>query len=149
MPSAPEIRRPLAPVSRHVTHRLGERWIPNRPECLGSVRRFVRDLAADWGVPPEAAETAELLTNELVTNAIKYGGPDAAVIRISISRTGDLLCVDVHDANPATPRITIAGDDDLSGRGLSIVALLAQDFGWTPQPDGGKTVWFECTAWPE
>ncbi|MFI6455517.1 ATP-binding protein [Streptosporangium amethystogenes] len=57
---------------------LGEKWIPRDPGNVASARRFVRDVAADWNAAEDVPEIAELLTSELVTNAIAYGSADVS-----------------------------------------------------------------------
>ncbi|WNM35462.1 ATP-binding protein [Streptomyces sp. Li-HN-5-11] len=54
------------------------------------------------------------------------------------------LRVSVTDANDALPTLCEASPEDESGRGLALVAALADDWGAEPRPGGiGKTVWFE------
>ncbi|MBG0816064.1 ATP-binding protein [Planomonospora sp. ID82291] len=70
--TAPAGRRsPLGPVLAV----LGERWIPRDGRCVASVRRFVRDTAADWDAAEDVPEVAELLASELTTNALVHGLP--------------------------------------------------------------------------
>ncbi|MFD4586597.1 hypothetical protein [Streptomyces sp. NPDC058434] len=40
------------------------------------------------------------------------------------------------------------GGDDESGRGLLLVASLADARGCEPHHAGGRTVWVECVWWP-
>jgi hypothetical protein len=43
------------------------------------------------------------------------------------------------------PYVRHVDEDAEGGRGLEIVAALADDWGVYPLPDGpGKTIWFEC-----
>ncbi|GIH70586.1 ATP-binding protein [Sphaerimonospora thailandensis] len=129
---------------------LGEKWIPRDPQCLASVRRFVRDVAADWGAGEDVPEIAELLASELVTNAIIHGSvgvPETSRIRVTISRECRLLVVDVHDSCSALPQPRQARDYDLRGRGLAIVQMFSHRWGWELTPYG-KSVWFQLVAWP-
>ncbi|MFJ8361358.1 ATP-binding protein [Streptomyces sp. NPDC093984] len=53
------------------------------------------------------------------------------------------------DANDTLPTPRDASPDDESGRGLTLVAALADDWGAEPRPGGiGKTVWFELPVRP-
>jgi hypothetical protein len=126
---------------------LGEKWIPCEGRCVPSARRFVRDVAADWGAAEDVPEVAELLASELVTNALTHGAAGTHAIRVTVSREGDLLVVDVHDTCSALPRLRLASHLDLSGRGLAIVQTFSHDWGWFVTPYG-KSVWFQLIAWP-
>lgn len=128
---------------------LGEKWMPCDPRCLASARRFVRDVAADWGVAEDVPELAELLASELVTNAIIHGSAGVSptnTVRVSISRERELLVVHVHDTCHELPQPRQAGDLDLRGRGLAIVQMFSHGWGWERTPYG-KFVWFQLVAW--
>ncbi|MEV0417364.1 ATP-binding protein [Streptosporangium canum] len=129
---------------------LGEKWIPRAAKNVASARRFVRDLAADWNTAEDTQEIAELLTSELVTNAIAYGAADipaTSTIRITVGRDGEMMTVDVYDSCTAIPRLRRATHMETSGRGLPIVKDLSHNWGWTLNPYG-KSVWFQLVAWP-
>lgn len=144
-----------APVQPHTTRAtgalLGERWIPRDEKCVASVRRFVRDIAIDWNATEETPEIAELLTSELVTNALTHGTPDtptrAGTIRIAVARERELMTVDVYDPSTRIPQMRSADFMESSGRGLTIVKSLSHTWGCTPNT-GGKSVWFQLLAWP-
>lgn len=115
------------------------------PESATAARRIVKALTRAWGITG-IADRAELLTSELVTNAGKHApGPD---IHLVVSRRYDRLRVDVHDANPALPRIGCGDPMAEEGRGLLMAQSLADVLGWRPAVYG-KTVFFELVAWPE
>ncbi|GII04622.1 ATP-binding protein [Planobispora takensis] len=129
---------------------LGEKRVPREGRVVASVRRFVRDVAADWGAADGVPEVAELLVSELVTNAVAYGAagvPHETAVRVVVGRERELLIVEVYDSCVTIPRMRRAGDADGSGRGLAIVDTLAHAWGWTPNPHG-KSVWFQLAAWP-
>ncbi|MFI9431742.1 ATP-binding protein [Streptosporangium sp. NPDC052375] len=129
---------------------LGEKWIRRAVESVASVRRFVRDVAADWNAAEDVPEIAALLVSELVTNAIVYGAADVpatSAIRVTVGREKELMTVEVYDSCTAIPRMRRATHMETSGRGLAIVKDLSHDWGWTLNPHG-KSVWFRLTAWP-
>lgn len=129
---------------------LGEKWIPHARESVASVRRFVRDVAADWNAAEDIPEIAELLASELTANAVAYGAaaiPAASAIRITVGRERDLMIVEVHDSCTVPPRRRWATHLETSGRGLAIVQNLSHNWGWTLTPYG-KSVWFQLVAWP-
>ncbi|MGQ5653876.1 SpoIIE family protein phosphatase, partial [Streptomyces sp. EKR5.2] len=112
---------------------------------LAEVAR-ARDLAslqlAHWGLP-EAAFLAELVVSELVTNAIRYGG---SPVQLRLIRHDTLIC-EVSDGAHTAPHLRRARTFDEGGRGLFIVAQLAERWGTRQQSDG-KTIWAELALPP-
>ncbi len=87
-------------------------------------------------------DVAALLVTELVANAARHAGGRMRV-RAGL-RTGRLL-VEVSDASPQVPDLVgMPGWESESGRGLVLVATLADRWGVTPLPTG-KCVWFELS----
>ncbi|GAA4996982.1 hypothetical protein GCM10023205_82800 [Yinghuangia aomiensis] len=110
----------------------------SQPESVAHARQVTVRKLADWGAE-ELAITAELIVSELATNSVRYA-PGAIELRL-ILRERTLAC-EVTDTNSAAPRLRRANDDDEGGRGLFLVAQLAQDWGVRWKPDG-KTIWAE------
>jgi anti-sigma regulatory factor (Ser/Thr protein kinase) len=105
-----------------------------------TARRFVRDVLEDSEVAGEVVETVELLTSEVITNALVHArsAPELAVrVRHEVVR------VEVVDISPVVPIRRTIETDALSGRGIAIVESLASQWGVTGLSDRGKTVWFE------
>ncbi|GII85451.1 hypothetical protein Ssi03_34410 [Sphaerisporangium siamense] len=130
---------------------LGQKWIPADEKCIASARRFVRDVALDWKAADKVPAVAELLTSEVVTNALVHGMkalPVSSTIRIAVRRDGSLMTVEVYDSCVTIPRMRSAESMETSGRGLAIVQALACKWGWILHHHG-KTVWFHLTAWPQ
>ncbi|WP_424211195.1 ATP-binding protein [Streptomyces sp. BI20] len=109
--------------------------------AVGEVRRDLREVLRRHRCRPEAADVAELLTTELVTNALVHTDEGAGVTaRID----PDGLRVEVRDRMPHLPRPLVpSADDGTHGRGLVLVEALADAWGVEPQAGGGKVVWFE------
>jgi anti-sigma regulatory factor (Ser/Thr protein kinase) len=115
--------------------------LPTTSLAARLARRHVATIGASW--PADLRDLALLLTSELVTNALRYGNGNG--IRLTVRQTPHALRVEVHDANPAAPRLSQNLDRTAEqGRGLHIVDSLATRWGHTPSADpAGKTVWFE------
>ncbi|MFI6449069.1 ATP-binding protein [Kitasatospora sp. NPDC050543] len=137
------------------------------PAEVGRARRWVRSRLLNHGVDPEApiAETVVLVVSELVTNAVVHTGCPA-VLRLLMPVDGagggreqdggdapravavvGPLRVEVADASLTAPAPRHAGSDAeaTNGRGLELVELLCDRWGW--YPDGsGKRVWCEIGA---
>ena len=97
-------------------------------------RRLVRAAVAKEGVPTGVRDDAELLTSELVTNALVHATPP---VRVRVNARADAVVVTVTDGGPAS----VPARRRHHGRGLAIVAGLASRCGQWADPDG-TTTWF-------
>lgn len=86
----------------------------------------------------ETAHDTELIVSELVTNAVRYGSPP---LELRVINDRALTC-EVRDGSASTPRLRHASVADEGGRGLFIVAQLAQAWGTRYTPEG-KIIWTE------
>lgn len=101
-------------------------------------RRIVR--ARLEGTPDNVVEVVELLTSELVTNALVHGTGDPALV-LGVGERH--IRVEVHDSEPTLDLKPVQGEPSRPhGRGLAIVDALATTWGVEPRWDGGKVVWF-------
>ncbi|MFF7455587.1 SpoIIE family protein phosphatase [Kitasatospora sp. NPDC008115] len=105
-------------------------------------RRFTRETLVEWGLGA-LADWAELLTSELITNALVHAGSPTR-LRLFCDRT---LTVEVADRDAASPRIRRAREEDEGGRGIHLVNELAHRWGTRRTPEG-KVVWFELELPP-
>ena len=110
---------------------------------MGAARRFVRDVLKTRRVDDGVVSTVELLTSEVVTNAILHArsGPQLAV-----ELHDNRVRVAVRDLSPELPVRRLGHPDDLSGRGVVIVEELASAWGVDLERNGGKRVWFEVAC---
>jgi anti-sigma regulatory factor (Ser/Thr protein kinase) len=114
-------------------------------QAPGRARRLLRDQMAGWGVDKDAADVAELLVSELVTNSVRHAcRPTGRLIAVGAELDPDrLLRVEVADASDVPPVLrTQSGPEAEGGRGLVLVAALAADWGTYPRQHVGKVVWF-------
>ncbi|MFF9915759.1 ATP-binding protein [Streptomyces sp. NPDC013457] len=110
--------------------------------AVPEVRHALRRMLRTWG-GPGASDVAELLTSELVTNALIHTDHGAVVTATVVP---DSLRVEVRDfvSKIPEPRVPIA-DDGTNGRGLVLVQELADS--WGVEAHGvGKVVWFELNG---
>ncbi|WP_308425158.1 ATP-binding protein [Wenjunlia tyrosinilytica] len=117
-------------------------------KAVADVRRMLRDALLQWGAE-ELTETAELLTSELVTNALVHTDDDALFVAVL---TGEgparRLRVEVRDDTPHRAYLRHPDGFAVSGRGLLLVQSLADAWG-TRAHGGGKAIWFELTERPD
>ncbi|MFE4621809.1 ATP-binding protein [Streptomyces mirabilis] len=101
----------------------------------GRCRRIVRAALRHWR-QTNLVDTAELLTSELVTNALRHGcGPD---IGMRLYLSGARLVIEIRDGSAVLPALRAAAPDDEDGRGLALVNAMADDWGTSPD---GTTTW--------
>lgn len=117
------------------------------PREVGRARGWVRSRldALGMGTDESLAETLVLLVSELVTNAVVHTGRPA-VLRVLLSgclATGrGTVRIEVVDASGSPPRRRPTHDEATGGRGLALVAGLADRWGWR-QEGAGKRIWCE------
>lgn len=104
-----------------------------------SARRDVKAALAS-SVGGRGLDVVELLTSELVTNAVRHAHSTA---RVAVELVGPRVRVSVTDDGPGVPTTGHPSPDAESGRGLELVDSLAEQWGVTTL-EVGKTVWFEA-----
>ncbi|MCZ4118112.1 ATP-binding protein [Streptomyces sp. H39-S7] len=104
------------------------------------MRRITAAHLALWGVDKSAADNVVLAVSELVTNGILHGCGD---ISLKVLYADDEVRVEVTDGNPEPARLSAAGDEDVSGRGLLLIRCFARDWGVSAD---GLTTWATFAA---
>ena len=115
--------------------------LPSIPESVRMARFHVR-AALGFHELDEYADDAEIITSELVTNAILHVcGDGRETIGVSLARTRNPegVTVVVSDSSPAGPVMREMSADSAQGRGLQIVEALSAHWGWHPE-GGGKAI---------
>jgi anti-sigma regulatory factor (Ser/Thr protein kinase) len=124
-----------------------------RARSVGEARRAVASFLSASAVPSVVVDDIELVTSELVTNAVVHPVPSDHPIRICVS-VGAAVMLEVahHGPSTALPPVEtwqMAAPAEPSGRGLGIVRRLcdevqvSQEGGWAVVacgrrlPDGG------------
>jgi anti-sigma regulatory factor (Ser/Thr protein kinase) len=117
--------------------------LPGDVTTPAAARRFVRSALESVEADPVVVETAELLTTELVTNAIVHAGGKS---HLFIRAAKGVVRVEITDPDDRLPAMAAPDTDSPGGRGLVIVNGLASAWGVQTTSKGGKTVWFELSA---
>ena len=105
--------------------------------AVSSARLFAMEVVS--AERPDSAIVA-LLVSELAANAVRHARTG---FRLSVAMWADRTRVELSDGSGVPPKFPQGpGDGEPCGRGLTLVAALADSFGCTPTFTG-KTVWFE------
>ncbi|MFD7136953.1 ATP-binding protein [Streptomyces sp. NPDC059894] len=102
------------------------------------LRRIIRASLTYWGLP-QLIDVAELLLTELATNALRHGRSTEIGVRVYLA--GHHCVIEVAGGSPDRPEVRRAGPSDEGGRGLFLVAAMAEAWGVSPD---GSTTW--CTV---
>ncbi|MFF7333668.1 ATP-binding protein [Streptomyces sp. NPDC008150] len=102
----------------------------------------------DWGVPfgSTLSDTVALIVAELAANVVRHGRVPGRNfgLRLRYERATAVARVEVSDTHPLRPdpaTVVMADADADGGRGLALVAALADDWGVEDRTGPGKTVW--------
>jgi hypothetical protein len=142
---------PQAWPAAHATSQDGDRLIAKRAlrPNLGSprtAREFTRRTFGAWHLDALYNDVV-VVVSELVTNALCHGLTGASysalarpVQLVLLARERRVLTV-VADPSDRTPVLASTKQFAESGRGLRIVAVMSDAWGWVPFATGGKAVW--------
>ena len=106
--------------------------------AAGQARSAARQTLIGWRLSG-LVDAVVLAASELVTNAVRHGRPP---VSMELQRQSNRVRLDVHDGSPTEPPPsegeTLQGAE--SGRGLSIVHLLADEVAVEQVEDDGKII---------
>ncbi|WP_406472497.1 ATP-binding protein [Streptomyces sp. NBC_01615] len=126
--------------------------LPHTVAAVPVARALVRTALAEVEHAADS-DTAELLTAELVANAVEHTAGDGPIELVVELMPGGCR-VEVHDPDPVPPAdLTVphpVGHPDPwqeHGRGLLLIRALSSSCGHRPT-DSGKAVWFRLPVVP-
>ena len=117
-----------------------ELGLPREPIAPALARAAV--AAMGFGVPEAAMADAQLLTSEVVSNAVKHANLNPSEEIILRVVTDGHVRVEVMDPGPPFEGGPRKPDSGSGGWGLFLVDAVATSWGVEPE-GGGKKVWFE------
>jgi anti-sigma regulatory factor (Ser/Thr protein kinase) len=128
---------------------LASRWPKTSRLALGPLssavpcaRLHAKVILREWNLA-RLADEAELIVSELTTNALKASMSltETQPTVVDLLASHEWLIVQVWDALSATPDLQAHAPDAEAGRGLQIVSLLSDRWGFYRPHSGGKIVW--------
>jgi anti-sigma regulatory factor (Ser/Thr protein kinase) len=113
--------------------------LERQPDAARAARGAVRDLCANRSAD-ELVTDVELVVSELVTNAVTHGAGEIT-LTVTLVRNSSVT-LSVLDEGDGRPRLRNVGAGSGHGRGLALVARLADEWQVRESPAGvGKEVW--------
>jgi anti-sigma regulatory factor (Ser/Thr protein kinase) len=110
-------------------------------------RMMVRHLLTEWWADAGVIDVAELLTSELVTNAVCLApvGPErrgqVPYITLAVWYAPDVAVIEVSDENEKPPEVQVPDEESENGRGLLLVEDLSREWSYYYPRKGWKTVY--------
>jgi anti-sigma regulatory factor (Ser/Thr protein kinase) len=117
------------------------RSFDHAPESVTAARRFATETVR--GVAQDALDAVALMVSELATNCIKH---TAAGFDLTIIQSSDGIRVEATDRGAGEPTVRSPQPTEPTGRGLQIIDMLSDQWGYERRPGSGKTVWFTLAA---
>ncbi|MFE7456327.1 ATP-binding protein [Streptomyces sp. NPDC057554] len=126
-------------------HEVTRRWTRN-PRCVPLARGVLREALADWGLL-QIEDAALLVLSELLTNAVRHARtPPGREIETRYRPVEAGVRIEVHDVSDARPVPRSPNEDSVSGRGLNLMAALADRWDVSDREGPGKAVWAVLTV---
>lgn len=139
MPPTPATTAPVRAhrrggASRALTRSWREAVIPlgaGDGAAVPILRAVVRRILTGWNIPEAVIDDVELSLSELATNALIH---TAGQVRVRLALRGGTVRLEVADTSTVRPASALPGVDAEGGRGLAIVAVLADRLRIEPYP---------------
>src|SRR4051812_46854199 len=119
------------------------RRLPATAASCGDARAAMREFCRRRSLP-DLSDDAELLTSELVSNAVRHAS-SAVTVSASVDERGLLVVVSDDGNEEAAVRATLPVHDAESGRGVWVVSVIAGAWG-SSTSKAGTTAWFRLDA---
>jgi anti-sigma regulatory factor (Ser/Thr protein kinase) len=126
--------------------RLASKELGSSTSAVAESRTFVSATLRRWGLE-ELVTDAELLTSELVTNALVHA---RTAVQVAVAVADGVAEIGVTDGARGLPRQRTSTYPSEGGRGLHLVDAVAQEWG-VADVGAGKQVWFRLDVgadWP-
>ena len=131
--------RPHPRAARALARSWREALIPlgaGDTDAIPLLRALCRRILTAWRIPATFVDDVEVAVSELATNALIHTrGP----VRVRLAHRRGTVFLEVADTSPYRPEAADPGAGADHGRGLAIVAALADRVRTEPTPGNGAT----------
>ena len=130
-----------------------QRRFPRARSSVSAARTFTLETLAEWNTDlADRYDDVRLCVSELATNALLHGVPPGREFLLTLTTDDSLVRIEVRDSGGGHPEVQAPQEGDgagerCGGRGLRLVAALADEFGFTAHAPG-KTVWMTFKTVP-
>jgi two-component sensor histidine kinase len=121
--------------------------VNQEPASAAVVRHSIADDLAHHEIAQESVENVVLVASELVGNAVLHAAAGEGELDVRWEVEADAVVLQVLDCSSDLPHRRTTGAHEGGGRGLSIVAALALDWG-VRRTNHGKLVWARVPTLP-
>ncbi|GAA0346917.1 hypothetical protein GCM10010151_40710 [Actinoallomurus spadix] len=122
--------------------------VAGSPSVVPGVRHWVRKVLGD--LSGDICDRMEIIASEYATNCVRHStAAEGGNIHLRLTAEGERIRLEVRDEGPRreAPDLWAADEAADFGRGLHIVAQLADDMGDEASSEG-RLAWAEVKAWP-
>lgn len=137
---------PTAAAAHHASHL----ELAPLPTAVSCARLHTVTILTEWGLSA-LSDDAALIVSELMTNALAASQAlnSRPPITLRLSADTHRLVIEAWDRSPTDPEIPHADTDSEAGRGLMIVAAVANRWGTRHTRRDHKAVWAELALPPD
>jgi hypothetical protein len=142
-------RRPVpdaGPAGRARPPRIATRLLGADAGSVRAARDFTVATLHRWGMA-ERSPDITIVVSELLTNALRHALPTSSEtgprrpVRLGLLQPGPCVLCAVADPSTAAPAPQTPGSLTETGRGLHIIGVLSDQWGYTTPSETGKVVW--------
>ncbi|MBZ6132867.1 ATP-binding protein [Streptomyces olivaceus] len=117
-----------------------QQYFDARHQSVRKAREFATRALDGWGLTSRT-EDIRLCVSELATNAVLHGATRGHGFVVRLDIDDNCVRLEVHDSRRQQPVVREPAATDISGRGLTLVAALSDEWGVRDRTPLGKIIW--------
>lgn len=117
-----------------------QQFFEARRQSVRKAREFATRALDGWGLTSRT-EDIRLCVSELATNAVLHGTARGHGFLVRLDIDDNCVRLEVHDSRRQQPVVREPTATDISGRGLTLVAALSDEWGVRDRTPLGKIIW--------
>ncbi|MFF7608459.1 ATP-binding protein [Streptomyces parvulus] len=117
-----------------------QQFFDARHQSVRKAREFATRALDCWGLTSRT-EDIRLCVSELATNAVLHGTARGHGFLVRLDIDDNCVRLEVHDSRRQRPVVREPTATDISGRGLTLVAALSDEWGVRDRTPLGKIIW--------